>query len=226
MAAKAAATQAYHVVFSGDETEQELAVQLYGAADGIKPTEPHFARLAKIVVRIAQRHMQKLREHRNAHEGDDEYVPPTTAEEDGWQNNDDALKEAFSRLAGELETLYAHKRMNAVTATGNYTEAAKGQQKRLRLGVFEELNCILRNGLLAATRNITLLSHLANKSYVRTEIDNLDQITEANSKRVVCLTATRLMIDRYLLHYVETGRSKQPGSHHFVQAAQSFGGLI
>ena len=105
------------------------------------------------------------------------------------------MKEAFSRLAGELETLYAHKKMNAVTAAGNYTEAAKGQQKRLRLGVFEELNCILRNGLLAATRDITLLSHLANKSYVRTEIDNLDQITEGNSKRVVCLTATRLMID-------------------------------
>jgi hypothetical protein len=99
--------------------------------------------------------------------------------------------------------------MNAVTATGNYTEAAKGQQKRLRLGVFEELNCILRNGLLAATRNITLLSHLANKSYVRTEIDNLDQITEANSKRVVCLTATRLMIDIFFTMSKRGGANNQ-----------------
>ena len=79
MAAKTAATGAYHVVFKGDETEQELAVLLYGAAEGIKTSEPHLARLAKIVVRIAQRQMQKLREHRNAHEGDDEYVPPTAA---------------------------------------------------------------------------------------------------------------------------------------------------
>ena len=195
MAAKTAATQAYDIEFKVDATEQELAVKLYRAADGIKPHEPHFARLARIVVRIAQRQMQKLREHRNAHEGDEEYEPPDAATEDSWQNDDAAMKEAFSRLAGELETLYAHKKMNAVTAAGNYTEAAKGQQKRLRLGVFEELNCILRNGLLAATRNITLLSHLANKNYVRTEIDNLDQITEGNSKRVVCLTATRLMID-------------------------------
>ena len=46
MAAKTAATGAYHVAFNGAETEQELAVLLYGAADGIKPQEPHLARLA------------------------------------------------------------------------------------------------------------------------------------------------------------------------------------
>ena len=146
MAATRAATETYDLKIKGDETEQDLAVTFYRAADGIKPHEPHFARLARIIVRIAQRQMQKLREHRNAHEGDEEYVPPDAATEDSWQSNDAAMKEAFSRLAGELETLYAHKKMNAVTATGNYTEAAKGQQKRLRLGVFEELNCILRNG--------------------------------------------------------------------------------
>ena len=150
MAAKTAATGAYHVEFDGHETEQALAVKLYGAADGIRPSEPHLSRLAKIVVRIAQRQTQKLREHRNAHEGDEEYVPPTAAEEDAWRNNDDAMKEAFSRLSGEMETLYAQKRMNAVTAAGAYTAAAQAQQQRLRLGVFEELNCILRNGLLAA----------------------------------------------------------------------------
>ena len=193
--AKTAATGAYHVEFDGHETEQALAVKFYGAAEGIRPSEPHLARLAKIVVRIAQRQTHKLREHRNAHEGDDEYVPPTAAEEDAWRNDDAAMKEAFSRLSGELETLYAQKRMNAVTAAGAYTAAAQAQQQRLRLGVFEELNCILRNGLLAATRKLTLLSHLANKPYVLAEIDNLDQINETNSRRVVCLTATRLMID-------------------------------
>ena len=128
MAAKTAATGAYHVEFDGHETEQALAVKLYGAADGIRPSEPHLSRIAKIVVRIAQRQTQKLREHRNAHEGDEEYVPPTAAEEDAWRNNDDAMKEAFSRLSGELETLYAQKRMNAVTAAGAYTAAAQAQQ--------------------------------------------------------------------------------------------------
>jgi len=104
MAAKTAATGAYHVEFDGHETEQALAVKLYGAADGIKPSEPHLSRLAKIVVRIAQRQTQKLREHRNAHEDEDEYVPPTAAEEDSWRNDDDAMKEAFSRLSGERYT--------------------------------------------------------------------------------------------------------------------------
>jgi hypothetical protein len=168
---------------------------MYEGADGLKPNEPHFARLARVFVRVGQRQMQKLREHRNAHDGDEEYEPPSTAEEDAWQRDDEIMKDAFSRLDGELEALYALKKMNATTAAGNYTEAAKAQQKRLRHGVIEELNCILRKGLLAAARNVTLLSHLGNKGYVRTEIDNLDQITAESCKRIVCLTSVRLMVD-------------------------------
>ena len=93
--AKTAATGAYHVEFDGHETEQALAVKFYGAAEGVRPSEPHLARLVKIVVRIAQRQTQKLREHRNAHEGDDEYVPPTAAEEDAWRNDDAAMKDSM-----------------------------------------------------------------------------------------------------------------------------------
>ena len=182
-------------MIKGTETQNELSREMYDGANGVKPNEPHFARLARVFVRVGQRQTEKLREHRNAHEGDEEYEPPSAAEEDAWQSNDEIMKDAFSRLDGELEALYALKKMNATTATGAYTAAALAQQKRLRHGVIEELNCILRKGLLAATRNVTLLSHLGNKGYVRTEIDNLDQITAESCKRIVCLTSVRLMVD-------------------------------
>ena len=195
MTAKKAATEAYHLVIKGTETQNELSRLMYEGANELKPNEPHFARLARVFVRVGQRQMEKLREHRNAHDGDEEYEPPSAAEEDAWQSNDEIMKDAFSRLDGELEALYALKKMNATTATGAYTAAALAQQKRLRHGVIEELNCILRKGLLAATRNVTLLSHLGNKGHVRTEIDNLDQITAESCKRIVCLTSVRLMVD-------------------------------
>ena len=67
MTTKKAKEQEYAIKIQGDETEHDLAQCLYAGTESVK--DPCNRRIAKLIVRIAQRQTEKLREHRAHNQG-------------------------------------------------------------------------------------------------------------------------------------------------------------
>ena len=57
------------------------------------------------------------------------------------------------------------------------------------------INTLMRDGLLEAVKNKTLLSHIKNKEYVQTEIDALNKFPASYATRIIPLTCIQLIID-------------------------------
>jgi hypothetical protein len=61
--------------------------------------------------------------------------------------------------------------------------------------LLKRANTVMRDGMLEAVKDKTLLSHLKNKDYVQTEIDNFNDFPATHAARIIPLTCVQLILD-------------------------------
>ncbi len=143
-----------------------------------------------------------LREHRTAYTGGPAaYVPPVQDEQVGCLDADPDLVASMEELEAVFVTHYVKDKIDNLAKVEN---AAKRASKRKLL--LQNVNAVMRDGLLAALRGKTLLSHLENKPYVVSEIDALDVISTLHSESLIPLTCVQL------IHDIFTAMAKRGGS--------------
>ena len=150
---------AYTVRWTEEENERNLRKLFFAAAVDIP--DPMLSNLAQPLVRIALKLLELLRAHRAAHGADGGYVPPDAAAQDTWMQNDNDLVEAVEELEAEFNTQYVKDKIDATTGPGAADRAARRARKKHAL--LMKINTLMRDGLLEAVKNKTLLSHIKNK---------------------------------------------------------------
>ena len=70
------------------------------------------------------------------------------------------------------------------------------------------LNSTRSDGMLEAVKDKTILSHLQNKDYVQTEIDNFDDFPATHATRIIPLTCVHLIIDIFTVMAKRGGSGK------------------
>jgi len=150
---------AYTVRWKDEENERNLRKLFFAAAADIP--DQMLSNLAQPLVRIALKLLDLLRAHRAAHAGG-AYVPPDDAAQDTWMQNDSDLVEAVEELDAEFNTQYVKDKIDAaITGAGAADRAVKRARKKYTL--LRTINTLMRDGLLEAVKDKTLLSHLKNK---------------------------------------------------------------
>jgi len=108
--------------------------------------------------------------------------------------NDIDLVESVEELDAEFNTQYVKDKIDtAITGAGAADRAAKRTRKKYML--LRTINTLMRDGLLETVKDKTLLSHLKNKEYAQTEIDNLNKFPASYATRIIPLTCVQLIID-------------------------------
>jgi hypothetical protein len=71
-----------------------------------------------------------------------------------------------------------------------------------------KINTLMRDGLLEAVKNKTLLSHIKNEEYVQTEIEALNKFPASYATRIIPLTCIQLIIDIFTVMAKRGGSGK------------------
>jgi hypothetical protein len=74
--------------------------------------------------------------------------------------------------------------------------------------LLKQANTLMRDGILEAVKDKTILSHLKNKDYVQTEIDNFDDFPATHATRIIPLTCVHLIIDIFTVMAKRGGSGK------------------
>ncbi len=75
-------------------------------------------------------------------------------------------------MDAEFNTQYINDKMDVTSCTGSAGNTDKRVRKQYML--LKQANTLMRDGILEAVKDKTILSHLKNKDYVQTEIDNFN----------------------------------------------------
>jgi hypothetical protein len=201
----ATTTKLAYTVRWKDEGENERNLRkLFFAASADIPDQM-LSNLAHPLVRIAFKLLELLRAHRAAHVGGG-YVPPDDAAQDNWMQTDSYLVEAVEELDAEFNMQYVKDKIDSTTGTGAAERAAKRARKKYTL--LRTINTIMRDRLLEAVKDKTLLRHIKNKEYVLTEIDALNSFPVSDATRIIPLTCIQLIIDIFTVMAKRGGSGK------------------
>jgi hypothetical protein len=77
--------------------------------------------------------------------------------------------------------------------------------------LLKRINSLMRNRILEAVKGQTLLSHIKNKDYVQSEIDNFffdNDFPVDHSTRIIPLTCVQMIIDFFTVMTKRGGSSK------------------
>jgi hypothetical protein len=172
---------AYTVRWKDEENERNLRKLFFAAAADIP--DQMLSNLSQPLVRITLKLLELLRAHRAAHAAGGAYVPPDDAAQDTWMQTDSDLVEVVEELDAEFNTQYVKDKIDATTGAGAAERAVKRARKKYTL--LRTINTIMRDGLLEAVKDKTLLSHIKNKEYVQTEIDALNKFPASYATRII-----------------------------------------
>jgi hypothetical protein len=164
-----------------EENERNLRKLFFAAAADIP--DQMLSNLSQPLVRITLKLLELLRAHRAAHAAGGAYVPPDDAAQDTWMQTDSDLVEVVEELDAEFNTQYVKDKIDATTGAGAAERAVKRARKKYTL--LRTINTIMRDGLLEAVKDKTLLSHIKNKEYVQTEIDALNKFPASYATRII-----------------------------------------
>ena len=139
-------------------------------------------------------------------------MPPDAAAQDTWMQNDSDLVEAVEELEAEFNTQYVKDKIDATTGPGAADRAARRARKKHAL--LMKINTLMRDGLLEAVKNKTLLSHIKNKEYVTNEIEALNKFPASYATRIIPLTCIQLIIDIFTV-MAKRGGSNRLGKVSF-----------
>ena len=205
MAATTTTKPGYTVRWAEEENERTLRKLFFAAAVDIP--DQMLSNLAQPLVRIALKLLELLRAHRAAHvPGAGAYVPPDDATQDTWMQTDSDLAEAVEELEAEFNTQYVKDKIASTTGVGAADRAAKRVRKKYML--LMKINTLMRDGLLEAVKNKTLLSHIKNKEYVTNEIEALNKFPASYATRIIPLTCIQLIIDIFTVMAKRGGSGK------------------
>ena len=185
----------YTVRWTEEENERTLRKLFFAAAVDIP--DQMLSNLAQPLVRVALKLLELLRAHRAAHVGPGAYVPPDDATQDTWMQTDSDLVEAVEELEAEFNTQYVKDKIASTTGVGAADRATKRERKRYML--LMKINTLMRDGLLEAVKNKTLLSHIKNKEYVTNETEALNKFPASYATRIIPLTCIQLVVKGCLL---------------------------
>ena len=96
-------------------------------------------------------------------------------------------------MEAEFNTQYVKDKIDTTTCTGAAERAGKRARKKYTM--LMRINTFMRDGLLEAVKDKTLLNHIKNKEYVQTEIDTLNKFPASYATRIIPLTYIQLIID-------------------------------
>ena len=195
---------AYTVRWKDEENERNLRKLFFAAAADIP--DQMLSNLAQPLVCIALKLLEFLRDHRAAHAAGGAYVPPDDAAQDNWMQNDIDLVESVEELDAEFNTQYVKDKIASTTGVGAADRATKRERKRYML--LMKINTLMRDGLLEAVKNKTLLSHIKNKEYVTNEIEALNKFPAIYATRIIPLTCIQLIIDIFTVMAKRGGSGK------------------
>ena len=105
--------------------------------------------------------------------------------------------ETVEELEAEFNTQYVKDKIASTTGVGAADRAAKRVRKKYML--LMKINTLMRDGLLEAVKNKTLLSHIKNKEYVTNEIEALNKFPAIYATRIIPLTCIQLVVKGCLL---------------------------
>ena len=126
---------------------------------------------------------------------------------------DSDLVETVEELEAEFNTQYVKDKIDAaITGAGAADRAVKRARKKYTL--LRTINTLMRDGLLEAVKDKTLLSHIKNKEYVQTEIDALNKFPASYATRIIPLTCIQLIIDIFTV-MAKRGGSNRLGKVSF-----------
>ena len=174
---------AYTVRWTEEENERNLRKLFFAAAVDIP--DHMLSSLAQPLVRIALKLLEILRAHRAVHGAGGGYVPPDAAAQENWMQTDSDLVEVVEELEAEFTTQYVKDKIDSTTGGGAAERATKRARKKYML--LMKINTLMRDGLLEAVKNKTLLSHIKNKEYVTNEIEALNKFPASYAKRIIPL---------------------------------------
>jgi hypothetical protein len=126
-------------------------------------------------------------------------------EEENERNHID-LVEAVEELDVEFNTQYVKDKIDSTTGAGAVERATKRARKKYTL--LMRINTLMRDGLLEAVKNKTLLSHIKNKEYVQTEIEALNKFPASYATLIIPLTCIQLIIDIFTVMAKRVGSGK------------------
>jgi hypothetical protein len=168
-----------------EENERNLRRLFFDAAVDIP--DQTLSNLAQPLVRIALKLLELFRAHRGAHAGGAAYTPPDDATQDQWMSTDSVLVAAVEELDAEFNTQKINDKVDETSGAGSAGNAAKRARKQYIL--LKRTNTLMRDGMLEAVKDKTILSHLQNKDYVQTEIDNFNDFPATHATRIIPLHA-------------------------------------
>jgi hypothetical protein len=119
---------------------------------------------------------------------------------------DSDLVETVEELEAEFNTQYVKDKIDATTGAGAAERAGKRARKKYTL--LMRINTIMRDGLLEAVKDKTLLSHIKNKEYVQTEIEVLNKFPASYVTCIIPLTCIQLIIDIFTVMAKRVGSGK------------------
>jgi len=101
--------------------------------------------------------------------------------------------ETVEELEAEFNTQYVKDKIDTTTCTGAAERAGKRARKKYTM--LMRINTFMRDGLLEAVKDKTLLNHIKNKEYVQTEIEVLNKFPASYVTCIIPLTCIQLIID-------------------------------
>jgi hypothetical protein len=109
-------------------------------------------------------------------------------------------------MDAEFNTQYINDKMDATSDTGSAGNTTKRARKQYML--LKQANTLMRDEILEVVKDKTILSHLKNKDYVQTEIDNFNDFPATHTTRIIPLTCVQLIIDIFTVMTKRGGSGK------------------